>query len=94
MPCGKTKLEFAAGTSVCRALFDETSILDRPCIFVSQGFNSDPKPAPQSLKTRKTPQEADSALYSDLEFNEQLIDVSEYQIVAVSVSETRDINHF
>lgn len=35
-----TESEFAASTSVCRVIFDETFILGRPCVFVSQGFDS------------------------------------------------------
>lgn len=42
------ELGFAVSTSICRTVFDEASILDGPCIFVSQGLNSGPESAPES----------------------------------------------
>lgn len=62
-----------ASTSVHRVVSDETSTLDRPYVFVSQGFDSGLMSTPQSLNTRGILHKADGTLYSDLEFSKKFI---------------------
>lgn len=66
------ELGLAASTSICRTVFDEASILDGPCIFVSRGLNSGPESAPES-EYQRDPVLGDGALSSDLEFSKQLV---------------------